>query len=225
MHWTTKYTRKSHTKVANPAPGYQYEIVAREFDKPLKVYETTPTQRRHVIASLPAVPGNAAVLVAERAWEMALREQHEIDDWKQAVVDRNNGPSVSFLVTVPEEQAVTVQETLDGLYGVVLNIRMAQQPDETIATTAILPRPSLWKAIRAVNQDLESRDEQPLMAELPILGGPLNGKQALTLTLFLQTHYRWQGEDQEPEALWAARDDIWTDIAHANQKLMAPRSS
>ena len=222
MHWRTKYTRKTCTKIAEPAPGYCYEIVARDFGTPLKVYETTPTEKRHLIASLPA-PDNAAVMVAEREWEVQLRRQHDAENFCKVIEERNNGPKVSFLVTVPEHQALTAQEAFNYLYGTVLDMRMIQQAEEEIETTGLLHRPSLWKAVRAVNTDLHERGDQPLMKELPLLGPPMNGRDALVLTLFLQTHYRWDGEDNLPRALWKERGEIWSDIAEANRELMAPR--
>ena len=209
-------------------PGYRYEIVARQFNAPLKVYETTPANGRRVIASLPP-PDNAAIMVAERAWEMQLRIMNQGEDFTKVLEERNNGPRVSFLLTVPKDQALTAQETFSHVYGTVLDLRMVQQPDESVETTSLLYRPSLWKAVLAVNNDLRQRGETRLMKELPLIGGIMSGQEALRLTLFLQTHYRWAyGEDEQPTAaVWAERGELWNDIAEANTPLMerAPRAA
>lgn len=222
MHWTTQYTKKTRTKVAEPAPGYRYEIVARESAEGLKVYETTPSEKRHVIASLPL--DNAAVLIAERAWEMQQRFANDAEGWSKIVDQRNNGPTTSYVVTVPENQSLTVQETLDCLYGTVLDIRMLQAEEPGMETTTVLHRPDVWKAVLAVNEDLKRRGLQPLMEELPLLGGPLRGEEALTLILFLQRHYRWTGDREEPVAIWPETGLSWTEIAEANRRLMARRN-
>ena len=221
MNWSNHSTPKTMTMKAQGEEGRAYEVVSTGIMNPVRAYsvERGTTKRRHkktLIARVPTI--NIALISAE---EVERQERNgDIRHEDPAVVKRaqetrdalKTEPRFTYTFSTPVSQMTTVQKTLDqAIFDIRLNCNLYQEAATLKA--AIIHLAELWKAIGAVNEELDIRGLQPKLPG-PHLMTPYSATNPETteLQLLLQTHFRWDYDQTLLENLWVRAGLEWGDV-------------
>ena len=221
MKWSNHHTRKQMTTKAQGEEGRTYEVVSTGTMNPARAYSVKhePNRRpdkKTLIARVPTI--SLAVLATEQVerWEQngdLHNEDPTVAKRAQETRDALNAePRFTYTFSVPVSQITTVQEALhDGGLDIHLNCMTPHRA--AVLKRAILPLAGLWKAINAVNEDLDMRGVQPNLPG-PHLIEPYSAanRETTELLLLMQTHYRWDTDQTLLENLWVKDTLEWSEI-------------
>ena len=221
MKWSNHHTSKQIIMKARGQEGRAYEAVNTGIPNPARAYSVKHgangrPDKKTLIARVPTI--SLAVMAAEQVerWE----QNGDLHGDDPTVAKRSQEtraalkaePKFTYTFSVPVSQMSMIQENLPYI-DIDIQLNCATPHGAAALKRAVLPLAGLWKAIRAVNEDLKMRGVQPNLPG-PNLRTPYSAadQETTELLMLMQTHYRWGPDQTLLENLWVKGASEWSEI-------------
>ena len=233
LQWTRNHSRSGDYMTAWTPTGHRFRISITETAAPVRLtMKKWPRGAEKLIAKTPTI--DLAILCAEQLNIFNLRHrarpkedskylEHEQQSAAKELEQIRNGPKVRFVIEVPEQHSMLVQETIAELPAIS---HIAPCPPlSPLDIGACVPPLSIHDAVRRVNQDLEAMGLSPVLKRPESLGRPDHPEKWLD---FLHQEYLWTnspecsdlGKRSIRRRLWGSTPDEWRETAAKYPEIM-----